>query len=428
MSDINALQQNMLMPAASASFSAEEILSALIENGMVDADGAESIMKKKQIEFVKRYHKYKIWEGEDHRWRTYIQDREDPKKRKLISRSSEEELMLLLYDRYTDAEARKKREKATLESLFEEWLESKAKYSTDSTIRRNRSTWKSLYMGEPIIRKPIVKLTTDDIEDWLLEKVGSYQMNQHQYVTFSSVIRQMLEYAVKTRIIPANPMDGVRMPRNRLRPEPKKASETQVFMPDERDVVIRYALEQYKIGRSYTQRFVPLAIAFLLSVSLRRGEVTALRFEDLNGRNLTLSRAFSHGAGEIVERLKDAEGWRNVYVVPSALEIIELVRAERKRLGLLENGDIFVIDGRYQSFYSALGKMINNYCDELCIPRRSLHSTRRTCASMMHASNISDLTIQAQLGHKDLRTTQNSYCYDLSRDDERYELISQAMA
>ena len=105
-----------------------------------------------------------------------------------------------------------------------------------------------------------------------------------------------------------------------------------------------------------------------------------------------------------------------------------MVRAERKRLELPEDGDIFVIDGRYQSFYSALGKMINNYCDELCIPRRSLHSTRRTCASMMHASNISDLTIQAQLGHKDLRTTQNSYCYDLSRDDERYELISQAMA
>ena len=47
---------------------------------------------------------------------------------------------------------------------------------------------------------------------------------------------------------------------------------------------------------------------------------------------------------------------------------------------------------------------------------------------MMHASNISDLTIQAQLGHKDLRTTQNSYCYDLSRDDERYKLILKAMA
>lgn len=191
--------------------------------------------------------------------------------------------------------------------------------------------------------------------------------------------------------------------------------------------IIRYAFEQYKIGRNYTQRFVPLAIAFLLSVSLRRGEVTALRFEDLNGRNLTLSKAFSHGTGEI-GKLKDADGWRKVYVVPSALEIIDLVRDERKRLELPEDGDIFVIDGRYQSFYSALGKMINNYCDELCIPRRSLHSTRRTCASMMHASNVSDVTIQRQLGHKDLRTTQEHYLFDLSKDDERYDLISQAFS
>ena len=83
---------------------------------------------------------------------------------------------------------------------------------------------------------------------------------------------------------------------------------------------------------------------------------------------------------------------------------------------------------RDQSFYSALGKMINNYCDELCIPRRSLHSTRRTCASMMHASNVSDVTIQRQLGHKDLRTTQEHYLFDLSRDDERYDLISQAFS
>ena len=47
---------------------------------------------------------------------------------------------------------------------------------------------------------------------------------------------------------------------------------------------------------------------------------------------------------------------------------------------------------------------------------------------MMHASNVSDVTIQRQLGHKDLRTTQEHYLFDLSRDDERYDLISQAFA
>lgn len=253
-------------------------------------------------------------------------------------------------------------------------------------------------------------------------------MNTHQYNTFSSVIRQMLDYAVSLGIRDDNPTDNIRIMRRSLRPEPKKRSESQVFMPDEREMLINYAIEQYKIGRNTEQRFVPLAIAFLLSVSLRRGEVTALKFGDLHGRTLTLERAFSHGSGKMEERLKDANGWREVYVVPAAIEIIDLVRSERSRLGLPVDGDIFVVNERYQSFYSSLGKMIGNYCDELVIPRRSLHSTRRTCASIMHAANVSDLTIQAQLGHKDLRTTQNSYCYDLSGDDERYELISQAMA
>ena len=429
MSEAYALQHNTLSSMlASASYSDSEILSVLFENGIVDPDGVRDIMNKKRTEKLLSYHNHKIWKGDDGRWRTFLPDPDKPKGRKLVSRATEDDLKALLCEYYSDQEEEFRKKSLTMEKLLEDWLAYKGKRFSKSTIERNRSTWKSLYAGEPIVKVPICNLTSDMIAEWMEEKIAIKKMNKHQYNSFSSVIRQMMEYAVKLGIIYSNPVESIKIMNRELRPEPKKASETQVFMPDERDVVIRYALEQYKVGRSYTQRFVPLAIAFLLSVSLRRGEVTALRFEDLNGRNLTLSRAFSHGAGEIVERLKDAEGWREVYVVPSALEIIDLVRAERKRLELPEDGDIFVIDGRYQSFYSALGKMINNYCDELCIPRRSLHSTRRTCASMMHASNISDLTIQAQLGHKDLRTTQNSYCYDLSRDDERYELISQAFA
>ena len=39
----NTLQQTMPIPA---SFSDSEILSALIENGMVDADGVQSVIMK----------------------------------------------------------------------------------------------------------------------------------------------------------------------------------------------------------------------------------------------------------------------------------------------------------------------------------------------------------------------------------------------
>ena len=409
-------------------FSAEEILSAIYEDGKVDEDGVRIIMKKKLIEKLLSNHEHKIWKGDDGRWRTYLPDPDKPKGRKLVSRATEEDLKELLCDYYRNIEEELKRKNMTLESLFEEWTKQKGKHCSESTIARNKATWKSLYEGEPIIEVPICKLTTEMIADWIDEKISLKKMNQHQYNTFSSVIRQMLDYAKTLGIITVNPLDSIKISRRDLRPEPKKSSETQVFFPEERDMLIKHALDQYKIGRNTEQRFVPLAIAFLLSVSLRRGEVTALKFEDLHGRKLTLARAFSHGADKIEERLKDADGWREVFVTPSALDIIEQVRSERLRLGMPVDGYIFVVNERHQSFYSSLGKMINNYCDELNIPRRNLHSTRRTCASMMHAANVSDLTIQAQLGHKDLRTTQNSYCYDLTKENERYELISQALA
>ena len=41
---------------------------------------------------------------------------------------------------------------------------------------------------------------------------------------------------------------------------------------------------------------------------------------------------------------------------------------------------------------------------------------------------VDDLIIQKEFGHKDLRTTQQCYCYDLTTDEERYEKIAQSLA
>ena len=92
-----------------------------------------------------------------------------------------------------------------------------------------------------------------------------------------------------------------------------------------------------------------------------RGELVALRFDDLDGNRLILTDSYSHGTKSLTGRLKDIEGWRTVDVVPPALEIIEKIRQERIRLGLPTDGCIFTVNEKYGSLYSALGKTINKY-------------------------------------------------------------------
>ena len=409
-------------------FSADDILSTIYEEGILNEDGVRLIMRKKHLQFVLSHHEHKIWQSADGRWKTYITD-EESGKRKQISRESREDLEDFLYDKYLAEDEELAKKRATMESLYDDWAEYKSLFVSESTIKRDRNTWKALYKDAPIVKKPLVSVTKTELERWLLSVIRSKNMNSHQFTNFISVVRQLMAYAEEIGIIESNPAEKIHIQKKRiLKPEVKGPAITQVFMEDERQMLIKHAMEQYAKHRDTVQIFTSLAIAFLLYVPLRRGELVALRFDDLDGNRLYLTDSYSHDMKCLKGRLKDIEGWRTVDVVPPALEIIEKIRQERIRLGMPTDGCIFTVNEKYSSLYSALGKSINKYCDEIGIPRRSLHKTRKTCASKMHADGVNDLIIQAQLGHKDLRTTYNSYCYDVTTDAERYRAISASLA
>ena len=409
-------------------YSADDVLSTIYEQGILDEDGVRLIMRKKHLQFVLSHHEHKIWQSADGRWKTYITD-EESGKRKQISRESREDLEDFLYDKYLAEDEELAKKRATMESLYDDWAEYKSLFVSEATIKRDRNTWKALYKDAPIVKKPLVSITKTELERWLLSVIRSKNMNSHQFTNFISVVRQLMAYAEEIGIIESNPAEKIHIQKKRiLKPEVKGPAITQVFMEDERQMLIKHAMEQYAKHRDTVQIFTSLAIAFLLYVPLRRGELVALRFDDLDGNRLYLTDSYSHDMKCLKGRLKDIEGWRTVDVVPPALEIIEKIRQERIRLGMPTDGCIFTVNEKYSSLYSALGKSINKYCDELGIPRRSLHKTRKTCASKMHSDGVNDLIIQAQLGHKDLRTTFNSYCYDVTTDAERYRAISASLA
>lgn len=79
-------------------YSADDILSTIYEEGILNEDGVRLIMRKKHLQYVLSHHEHKIWQSKDGRWKTYITD-EESGKRKQISRESREELENFLYDK-----------------------------------------------------------------------------------------------------------------------------------------------------------------------------------------------------------------------------------------------------------------------------------------------------------------------------------------
>ena len=120
-------------------YSADDILSTIYEEGILNEDGVRLIMRKKHLQYVLDHHEHSIWQSADGRWKTYITD-EESGKRKQISRESREDLEDFLYDKYFAEDEELAKQSATMESLYDEWAEYKSLFVSESSIKRSRCT------------------------------------------------------------------------------------------------------------------------------------------------------------------------------------------------------------------------------------------------------------------------------------------------
>lgn len=99
-----------------------EILQFIIDNGMIDiSDVQNSIETMKKEELLKK-HPYKIWQGKDGKWYTYLPDESKKDGRRLVKRSEKKSLEDVVVSYW------KKTEKIFLEDIFGEWLLQKLEY------------------------------------------------------------------------------------------------------------------------------------------------------------------------------------------------------------------------------------------------------------------------------------------------------------
>ena len=426
MTEIASLQPSVDTPAA---FTPEETLAFLEKNGIIDMRDVEEKMKKARKESILKEHPYKIYQGNDGRWRTHLPDDTKSEGRKLIVKTSYDKLIDTICEFYESAKTDKFKEMCSLENLYPAWLEFKGLHVEPTTVMRVEKDWRKYYQNSDIVKKPICQITKLELDAWIHKMIREHEMNKHKYGNFSLIIRQMLEFAVDSGIIDVNPYNSIKIDRKRvLKPEHKKPDSTQVFTKEEERLIVERAWQAFENRENRVQHFAPLALIFIFYTGLRIGEVSALKFEDITDDVITLSRAVRCPDGEIIDHTKGTFGDRRIPLIPDAVKIIEAVKARRLEMGLPTDGYIFSPDDKPLRTYTAIQHAAERYCNQVEILRRSPHKVRKTMISSMLDGGINLNTARKIAGHMDEKTTLNNYYYDRNTDETQLSQLEAALA
>lgn len=206
------------------------------------------------------------------------------------------------------------------------------------------------------------------------------------------VLSSALKQAVKERIVPYNPCDNCRIPR-------KEHREMTIIPPEKLGVYLREA-EKYGV----------LPMFFLeLSSGLRRGELLALLWDDLNvkDRILSVSKQVTRIDGELViTEPKTKNSVRRVALSQQAVDI--LVREHEQH----PDNPILFPSPRTGGYWSpdAVSRINRKLLAMAGIEEHvRFHDLRHTFATMALSSGVDVKTLSSMLGHFSAGFTLDTY-------------------
>jgi integrase len=317
--------------------------------------------------------------------------------------------------------ARQERTGLTFELLAEEWFEN-GKFERDwsaSTQVDYRSVLDAHLIKE-FGRKRVEQITTEEIEKWRNRIAKDGTKNRHTVNKIVTQLHAVFEHAVDRHGLLVNPVAKVK----RLR-ESYDAARYDFFSPEEIERLVAAA----RAGRhrdpsrpavSETERALRAAedeqdaVIYLTATftGLRRGELLALRWSDVDFRNASI-RVYEGFSAQRTGAPKS----RKSRIVPMVAKVADALKELKDRDAHTRRGDlVFVSREGTHVDGSALRRRYVDTLEAAKLRRLRFHDLRHTFGSLA-INTASIVQVQAWMGHADIKTTMR-YLHHKSRADD----------
>jgi len=306
----------------------------------------------------------------------------------------------------------------TVQQLFEKYIAVKMYELRESTLDKNKRNYK-LYIKPTMENARLDKLSVDLLQGWKLsieEKGLLLATKKNAY----SIFRALLNFAVKMEYMTRNPLNKVGNFIDVL----GSKSKIRIYTADEFKKYIKTtkrlaAEKQLKEGDlSEWDFYVFFSIAFY--TGLRKGEIHALKWSDINGSLLSVNRSITQKLkGEDRETPPKNSSSQRTLQIP--IPLIKVLNEHKKRQEKLEHftNDYRVCGGEKCLRDTTIDKRNVQYASLSGLTTITIHSFRHSHVSVLANEGINIQEIARRLGHARVEMTWNTYSHLYPREEER---------
>lgn len=407
------------MENINASLSQADALKYAIENGIIDITYVQEKVNMQKREDILKEHPYKIWEGKNGKWYTYVSD--GNKGRILKKRSSKNDIEDFIINSFNANEFI-----PTIQTTFDEWTNEKIEFDEMclGTYDRYLADFNKFFKSSKLYEIFMEDITEKDIEYFIKKTISTFHLTAKCFSNIRTVLNGIFKFGKKkgyTKISITGFFGDLDLS-NKIFAKTVKKDEEQVFSEDEIPLIIKDLKSRPTIEN--------LGIVLAFQTGVRVGELAALKPSDRKENVIHIQRTEIRYRDPVTKRhifdIKDFPksdaGDRYLIITQSAIRTFEAIQK------LNPSGEYLFEKKGKRILASALNKRIIRACERLNICKRSSHKIRKTYGTTLINSNVDESFVIEQMGHSDIKTTKEYYYFSNRNKQKKVKQIDKAIS